>query len=45
MWTSKVNDLPGIAHLLPSDLEGERGYGQVVEYMSRPRGTNHDGSA
>jgi hypothetical protein len=38
VWTSKVNDLAGIAHLRPSDLEGEQGYGSVVEYMSRQAG-------
>ncbi|CAM3070493.1 hypothetical protein BST27_17355 [Mycobacterium intermedium] len=37
VWVSKVNDLPGIAHLRPSDLEGKQGYGQVVEYMFRRR--------
>jgi len=37
VWTSKCNDMPGVAHLLPSDLEGRQGYGRVVAYMSRPR--------
>jgi hypothetical protein len=37
VWTSKINDLPGIAHLSPSDLDGAKGYGRVVDYMSRLR--------
>lgn len=38
VWTSKVNDLAGVAHLSPRDLEGEHGgYGRVALYMARPR--------
>jgi hypothetical protein len=37
VWVSKINDLPGVAHVSPTDLEGGQGYGRVVEYMARPR--------